>query len=211
MCALQIILSADPSLGRVDYSLLSDQVLMELLIDGFDDETKKMYQDDHGMYLVVCEWRGIRCDQDERVVEVWIDSTNVVGSLELCYAPPKMQEVYIRSGYKSKLTGSVDFTCLPEGMKELYLHNNQLTGEVNLTQLPDGMKVLNLQNNQLSGSLVLKRLPPSLRLINVRGNSFNAAAVIDSEARTDVYLQGSGVTSVVDENGKEVDSKRFFA
>ena len=49
MCAFQLLLNVDPSLGRVNYSLMSDQTLMEMLIEGFDDGTKKEYQDDDGM------------------------------------------------------------------------------------------------------------------------------------------------------------------
>ena len=70
------------------------------------------------------------------------------------------------------------------------------------------MHGLHFLNNQLSGSLILKRLP-GIRYINARGNNFNAVAVVYSEVYAHVNLQGSGVTSVVDENGKE--SKRFFA
>ena len=56
MCSPIHLLSVDPSLGRVDYSALSDQTLIELLIDGFDDVTKEKYQDNEGTYLNVCEW-----------------------------------------------------------------------------------------------------------------------------------------------------------
>ena len=41
MCALAISLGVDPSLGRVEYRLFSDPTLMEMLIDGFDDEKKE--------------------------------------------------------------------------------------------------------------------------------------------------------------------------
>ena len=54
MCALEIFLSVDPSLGRVDYSLLSDQTLMEMLFEGFTDKARKQCQDNDGMYLDVC-------------------------------------------------------------------------------------------------------------------------------------------------------------
>ena len=74
MCAFQVFLSVDPSLGRLDYSLMSDQALMEMLIEGFDDETKQDYQDKHGMYKDVCDWFPITCDEDERVVEISIDN-----------------------------------------------------------------------------------------------------------------------------------------
>ena len=63
MCAFQLLVSVDPSLGRLDYSLLSDQTLMEMLIESFDDETKKKYQDGQGMYLDICEWPKIKCDK----------------------------------------------------------------------------------------------------------------------------------------------------
>ena len=279
MCPFQLFSSVDPSLGRVDYSLMSDQTLMEMFIEGFDDETTQKYQDSEGMYLSVCKWSGIECDDDERVIGIEMDSTNVGGSLALCYVPPKVRELYIRSGYTSKLTGPVDLTCLPEGMRVLvlndneltgeidvthlpdrmvylYLHNNQLTGEIDLThlpdrvssfyiednqlageihlthlpngmeylhlqnnqftgeidltQLPDGLRALHLENNQFSGSLILKRLPPGIRTIIARGNQFNAVAVAESEAHATIKLDGSGVTSVVDENGRELDMKRFL-
>ena len=43
---------------------------MEMLIDGFDDETKKRYQDKHCIYLDVCEWSCVRCDEDESVIGI---------------------------------------------------------------------------------------------------------------------------------------------
>ena len=76
MFALQQLLSVDPSIGRVDYSLMSDQTLMEMLIDGIDDNTKNKYKDNDGIYLDVCEWACIKCDEDQRVIEIVTSSTN---------------------------------------------------------------------------------------------------------------------------------------
>ena len=55
MCVLQLFLSVDPSFGRLEYRLMSDQALMEILIEGFGDETMKKCTDNNGMYLDVCE------------------------------------------------------------------------------------------------------------------------------------------------------------
>ena len=55
MFSFQLLLTVNPSLGLQDYSLLSDQALTEMFIDNFDDEAKKRYQDEYGMYLDVCE------------------------------------------------------------------------------------------------------------------------------------------------------------
>ena len=298
----QLFLSVDPSLGRVDYSLMSDQLLTEMLIEGFDDETKKEYQDSHGMYLDVCEWPCTKCDGDERAIEIRIDSRHVSGSVELRYVPPKVRVFKISSCSKSELTGSVDITSLPDGiecmslggnqlmgeidltqlpkrMKQLiltsnqltggidlthlpdgmghiYLSDNQLSGEINLTQLPEEMKNLALSNNQFSGeidltqlpdgmgsfylnqnqitgeidlthlpggmrrlhlsinqftgSIIIKNLSPKMDFIDVRNNHFSDVALVDSKTNATTKLEGSGVTSVVDENGRELDMKRFL-
>ena len=278
MNLLTLLHSVDPTLGRVDYSSFSDQTLMEMLLDGFDDKTKKTYQGNNGMYLDVCKWICVECDHDKRVIEIHVHSDNASGSIELCYAPPKVKVLRVSSWGKSEFTGSVDLTHLPDGMQVLNLQNNQLTGEIDVTQLPDAMESLDLQNNQLTGeidltqlldvedlslgnnqltgeldltrlpaqmyhldfqsnrftggvdlthlpegmkrltindnqlsaSLILKRLPPGIRFINARRNNSNAVAVVDSETHAAMNLRGSGVTSVVDGNGKAIDSKPFL-
>ena len=281
MCTFQLFLGIDPSLGRLDYSLLSDQALTEMLFEGFDDGTKKEYQDEHGMYLDVCEWGSIKCDDDDRVIEILVFSDIASGSFDLRYVPPKVEALEIRpmTLCSSQLTGSVNLTGLPGGMEflclrssrltgeidltrlpehifridlpgnqltgeidltqlpgrveELSLGKNRLTGEIDLTQLPDEMCYLGLEgnrftgdidlthlpekmeyvvfsDNKLSGSLVLKHLPYETHYINAKGNNFNAVAVVHSKTHANIKLQESGVTSVVDENGKELHSKRFL-
>ena len=257
MCAFQLFLTVDPSLGRVDCSLLSDQTLMELLFEGVDEETKKRYQDNDGIYLDVCEWSCIKCDDHERVIEIRADNCDISGFIQLSYVPPKVKVLNISSLfidgkltgsvdlahlpkqmkeldiYGNQFTGEIDLTHLPDGMNCLYLQNNQLTGEVDLTHLPDGIEILALDNNklsgeidltqlpgkmeylhfhnnQLSGSLVLKKLPSEMRSINAEDNNFNAVAVVYSTVNVTIKLRGSGVASVVDENGKKRNSKQFF-
>ena len=260
MCAFQLFVSVDPSLGRLDYSLLSDQALMEMSIEGLDDETKKNYQDEHGMYLDVCEWPNITCDEDESVIEIYIDSSHVTGSIEICYLPPQVRVLSISpwrtemhnseltgpvdltnlpdgmSGFtfennrltgeinlthlpgrmedlrltNNQISGTLDLTHLPEGMKSLFLASNQLTGEVDLTHLPDGMVYLYLQNNQLSGPLVIQKIPPKMKMIDLQQNHFHAIAVVNSKTRAIINLRGSGVSSVVDEDENEQNTKRVL-
>ena len=140
MRAFQLFLSVDLSLGRVDYSLFSDQTLMEMFIDGFDDKSKKRYQDDEGIYLDVCEWTRIKCDEEKSVVEIAMDCHSIRGSLALLYVPPKVNGISNNSFTRGELNGSVDLTHLPDRMEFFDLHNNQLTGEIDLTRLPDSME-----------------------------------------------------------------------
>ena len=255
MSAFQLFLSVDPSLGRVDFSSMSDQTLMEIIMEGFNDRTKKEYLDIDGMYLDVCAWRCIECNDEQRVIKINIHTPVVSGSLEICYVPLKVRVLSIRPLWvngnlkgsvdldhlseameelslgrnqltgkvnlthlpggmqrlllnHNQLTGEIDLTQLPGGMEYLYLHNNQFTGGVDLTQLPDGMGYLFFQNNQLSGSFVIERLTRGI-CINAEENHFNAVAVVGSNTDARVKLSGSGVTSVVDENGREQDINRF--
>ena len=252
-----LLLCSDPNLGRVDYNSLSDQTLMEMLFDGFDDEAKKKYQDNEGMYLDVCDWSCVTCDDDERVIKIDADSSKITGSIQLCYVPPKVKKLKVTPSWPgSELTGSVDLahlpkdmkhldfqnniftgkidlTQLPEGMKKLFLDHNQLTGEIDLTQLPkgmealrldrnqltgeidltclpEGMQYLHISRNQLSGSLVMSQLPQEIITIDARDNNFNAVAVVESETLATIKLRGSGVTSVVNENGRELDMSQFL-
>ena len=72
------------------------------------------------------------------------------------------------------------------------------------------MEELYLAKNDLSGSFVAKRVPQGLFTIDARGNNFNAVAVVESETHANINLQESGVTSVVDENGKAQDMRPFL-
>ena len=255
MRAFQLFLSVDPSLGRVNYRLLSDQTLMEMLIDGFDDEAKHAYQDLEGMYVDVCKWSGIKCDAKERVIEIRKDSHHVNGPIELCCIPTNVKGLGIiycaltgsldltrlpdgmewLSLQHNQITGEIDLTHLPAGMQLLFLNNNQLTAEIDLTHLPEGMQRLHLNSNQLtggvdvtrlphgmeclylsqnrlSGSIFIWNLPPRMSCIDMRYNNFNAIAVVNPEINATINLKGSGVSSVVDENGNKRDSKqlKFF-
>ena len=63
------LLTIDPALGRLDYESLSDQALMEMLIDGMNAKDKAEYQDENGNCRDVGEWKGIALSND-RVTEV---------------------------------------------------------------------------------------------------------------------------------------------
>ena len=168
MRAFQAFLSVDPALGRFDYSLLPDQALMEMLIEGFRYQTREECQDEHGMNLDVCEWSFVKCDDDNRVIEIE-DLRAFEGSLQLSYVSPKVGKLHIDGG---ELTGSVDLTKLPGEMKELYLGYNQFTEEVDLTELPKGMGILVLLMNQFTGEVNLSQLPEGMRMLHLDNNQF---------------------------------------
>ena len=74
MCpCIVLVLTVDSGLGCVDYKTLSDQTLIEMFIEGFGEETKREYQDEHGMYLDVCDWDCVECDDVNAVTKINFD------------------------------------------------------------------------------------------------------------------------------------------
>ena len=165
---LTTVHAADPNLGRVDLHSFSDQILMEMLFEGFDDESKTAYQDADGTYLDVCKWPCIECDADKRVAVVKLVG-NISGHVQASYIPPKVKALYLP---RKKLRGTIDLAQLPRGMENLCFFSNQLEGSIDLTQLPERMEKLALSSNQLIGTLDLTALPPAMRLLFLDYNRF---------------------------------------
>ena len=165
------IVAVDPHLGRLDYNLLSDQALMEMLYEGFDDKTKQKYQDEHGMYRDVCEWSCVECDKDERVIGIK-ESQNADGPLRVCYIPPKVSKFRIHG---DKLTGSIDTADLPRSMIQISLSGKQLTGSLDLTELPENITGIYLNDNKLSGSIHLTKLPKTMKKLSLYLNKFTGS------------------------------------
>ena len=243
MSAFHLFFSVDPSLGRLDYSLLSDQSLMEMLVGGLSKTVKKLFQDDSEMFLDVCDWDGVQCDNNANVTSVRIDECD--GPIALEFIPPRVGVFHMRAGSLSgtlstsalpkgmeyfaistnNFGGTVDFTSLPEGMRLLCLQRNKFSGSAALDSLPSALERLYIQQNHFSGSLNLKNLPPNLHYLDASTNAFTGVfrienlperlsaisasinifdevAVVPSNC-TGISLSDSGVTRVVDEEGKE--------
>ena len=209
----------DPNLGRTDYSSFSDQSLMEMLLDGFDEGTKQRYQDDEEMYIDVCEWSIVECANHERVVKIK-EECGLIGSLHLCYIPSKVEELHLSwmkfegtidltqvpgsmrklTLHKNGITGSADLRNLPEFMEELYLFDNQLTGSIHLTNLPQHMKKLHVDNNKLDGSIDLTKLPASMEALYLQRNNFTGSIDLSNLPRglLILYLEANQLCGSVD-------------
>ena len=185
MYTLIFLCSADPLLGRVDYHSLSDQLLMEMLIEGLSKKSKRKYQHHNRMYLDVCDWGCVKCDADERVIKISENGENMRGSLQLCYIPPKV--MHLRMTWK-KLTGPIDLAQLPQFIEKLELYNNRFCGSVNLTKLPERTTNISLGNNRLTGSVDLAHLPAGLQKLSLQANQFTGTIVLTKLPESIKYL-----------------------
>ena len=177
MCALTILFTADPNLGRVDYSSFTDQTLMEMLIEQMGDADKQEFHDEDGMFLEVCEWPCVQCDSSDRVIEIREGSFRSLlgshsGSLQLSYIPPKVRKLSMSF---QQFTGSIDLTCLSDSIEYLSLNFNRLTDSIELTKLPQQMQCLNLGDNRLCGSIDLKSLPESMVNLYLHSNQLTGS------------------------------------
>ena len=200
--ALQVTLAIDPSLGRLDYDSLSDQALMEMLIDQMDTKEKNYFQDDNGNYKDVGEWPGVQCSEsdDERVVTIELSGltfspkqfpfkfippmvsyfgasqSNVQGTLEASHLPSKLTALYISH---NKLHGPLNFAEFPRQMEKMHINANKFCGSLQLADLPRSLKDFIADKNQFCGEINLNDLPPAMEEFDVSNNILTGSVHIE--------------------------------
>ena len=193
-CAL--LFAADPSIGRLDYHSLSDQALMEILIDGMKEEEKRAYQDSDGDFLDVSEWENTGY-VDDRVVYVhlsWMTFTDKPFPFE--YIPPCVNTFEAED---CNLHGTLDAGNLPNVLLVLDVSVNKIYGTLNLRAFPRDMKSIFVFHNALSGSLVLADLPQSLLDFDASSNAFTGEIELNTlpPVLKDLMLRGNALTGSI--------------
>ena len=229
ICAMiqvtQLVLCADP-IGRFDASLLIDQQLMELLIDGLDGPSKQRYQTVDYEYKDACDWPGLSCDARGRVISVSIvsnPSNFVKGSLDLAYTPPhakrlscagliatvdteklpeSIEELIFRDS--ETFTGTIEMRSLPKNLSEVCVSRCGFTGSIDLTALPQRMHRIVMEFCAFSGSLILpdypNQLPLSLAFMSFSHNSLEGAVLLTilPPVMLELFLGGNHFSSTVE-------------
>ena len=205
-----LYLAVDTQLGRVDRSSLSDQILIEMLVQGFTGIAKGRYQDKFGVFIDVCEWCGVDCDAENRVTAVY-DIEFTAGEISLSHIPPKVESFEM---YSKNLTGTleagdlpqcletfdisgnafdgtVDFQNLPRALAHFDINTNAFTGSADLTTLPHSLRVLWMHANRFSGELCLSSPPQRLNHINLSANAFSGDFCLPNPPKTLVSFGAS--------------------
>jgi hypothetical protein len=163
----------DPStLGRLDYASLSQQALMEMLIDGIENK-EEICGSQEGSNDIT-EWERVEFNDIGEVLKIdWggFHEHRLQGTINFQWIPSTVCELLLDHNYEG-LTGSIDLTSLPLSMNKLDLWINNFTGTINLSHLPENMEELNASYNKLSGSLDLENLPTLFKELDVHGNNF---------------------------------------
>ena len=210
------LLSIDPALGRLDYYSLSDQALMETLIEDMNEDIKKELQDANGNYLDVCDWDAQTsaahiCCEDDRVIDIDIrcvefddnqfpfdcipsqvyglvvESCFIHGTLDTAYLPQTLQHLNVSI---NDLDGTINFKRLPQSLEHLDIRENDLSGSLALSDLPKTLKEFFANRNRFSGDISLNDLPPALDCLFIYGNSLTGSIKIEKlpEALESLHL-----------------------
>jgi len=241
LCSI-FVYSHDPNvnvpcmrLGKVEYGTMSDQILMELMIVKVNNNNQ--FMDDDGEFLDVCQWRGVKCDDKNNVIEInWGYNSNINlngGAINLSWMPPFVREfncfyqnlngtidtvklpqcLETLSLSGNMFSGTIDLTQLPKSLERISAYRNHLQGSVDLTQLPTSIKGLYLPNNKLSGSINISHLPHSLKWLYLDNNNIQQEELrVDGELPDRlviINLCNNHIDRIVDSNGNVLEDGRI--
>ena len=184
---LLTLFCADTPLGRFSHADLSHQSLMELLANGFDEETQRSFTDLEGNFLDFCNNLWVRCNPEREVIQfsIFDEHTRRIalrGTLETKYLPSTLQGLTIThfcedmaadpEAFFGEIGGTLDFAALPNALRTMQVVFAPFAGSVAFTALPHELRRLQLQNCAFDGSIELGALPQKIEHIILARNRF---------------------------------------
>mmetsp|Transcript_1912 Transcript_1912/g.2937 ORF Transcript_1912/g.2937 Transcript_1912/m.2937 type:complete len:260 (+) Transcript_1912:26-805(+) len=188
MSFVSVLLCADPCLGRIDKSSLSQQTLMELLIADLSHTYSIRDSSDD----LIDKWKGVSLSDSDAVTSIdwhafalkgkflfeWLPETvedliictnNLNGQIPMQSLPQGLHKWRFR---RNSFCGSLDLDALPPNIVEVLATSNKLTGTISLENLPDSLKKLFLGLNDFHGTVCLTKLPGSMTILALNICSF---------------------------------------
>jgi len=203
-------LAADPSLGKIDKSTISQQTHMELLIEHITNKKRIQGLEDagsgsesggeHGAKEDSCDitlWTGLTFDASGNITEINWTGYKIEGSLSLKWLPISVHSLRV---FMNRLSQSIDWAVLPEGIQSLIFAANALFGEVTWDYLPRRLVRMFLDRNKLSGSIHLENLPETLMHLNIGYNSFTGTVCLTKlpQSLGTLYICGNRLSGTID-------------
>ena len=169
MNLMRVLPAIDSALGRLDIDSLSDQTLMELLIEGIEEDWKVRFEDsDQEDLRAIEEWDTLGFDADGKVERIHM-SAGAGGSVAFQYLPKSVKEVDFS---ECMLTGSVEVSLLPDGLELFNVMLAGLSGTFDFAELPSHLVVCDISDNSFHGSADFTNLPAGLTELELRSNNF---------------------------------------
>ena len=192
-----LLQATDDALGRVNYTYLSDQTLIELFMEGFDKEWTEPFQNSSGEYFDIQEWEELTFDHQGILRE--LDFTNLLeGSVSFQFIPASVESVDLTH---CLLKGTLDVAVLPKGLMLFSVQEGEeLQGTVDFGSLPPKMRSFEIDENQFSGSADLEHLPAALRVFDIAVNKFTGTVSLKSLPieMERLYIHNNGFSGSLD-------------
>ena len=190
------VFAIEEHLGRPDFASLSQQTLMELLVEDIESSSQLFHGRD-GSFRDVAEWSGITCE-DGTVTEIrwwsvqapffpgnghislkWIPSSvthflilfnDFTGTLQAHELPIRLHTINLSY---NQLEGSIKTHDLPRALVDAYFISNRFSGTLDLQSLPTHMENFDVCCNSFKGSVNLANLPQTLQTLPLGSNEFH--------------------------------------
>ena len=106
-------------------------------------------------------WHGIYCDEDGNIEQVYLHHLNLTGSINWSSLPNTIKKLWLNDNH---LNGTINLYQLPHSLISIDLANNEFYGNIDLTHIPSSthLQELYLNDNLLTGSIDLSHLPQTL-------------------------------------------------
>ena len=163
------LLSLDQALGRFNFESVSDQTLMEMLVD-IESGQMINFKEENGEFKDVCAWEIVECRDDRVTAVIFSNADYSQGQFPFNLIPPLTTRVVIED---SRLRGTLNTSHLPLNLTEFNVDWNQLHGFIDFRSFPRGLQDINISRNAFEGSLALSDLPDALIALVASMNKFS--------------------------------------
>ena len=155
--------------GNIDFGSLSQQTLVELLIEKTVFAYQHDFHDADRLVKESCLCPGVRCTVEGEAHKIIWDRQFEGGFMDIQWIPSTVTDFF--ASYNN-LHGTLHLTRLSNCLGKLVLKGNKFSGTIDLTRLPSSMKWLWVNENALRGTVDVGSLPQSLKILDLRSNYF---------------------------------------
>ena len=205
-----LLTSADTHVGRFDPAMLTDHQLMELFFTPDESDPGEFHQS--GDQDDVCSWKGVTCTEEKSVTKItWASyHFNMAGTLDFTKIPQKVKQINF---YDLPLYGEVEICALPQSMMNVCLQDCKFSGSLDIRALPRQIESFIVKGNQITSVGDICDLPRSLRVLKigesaVTHKNLHVAQLPSTGIRVD--LSGCGFTKITFENQEDAMFVNYF-
>ena len=163
MSLLAYLNCSDPHVGRVDKSVLLQQVLMEMVISEIKNCERICGSREEPNDVI--EWAGVTVDMETQLItEIHWICMQLQGAIDAQWIPASVVKI---NAINNSLDDTLDFASFPPTIMELWMNFNRFSGSLELQKFPESLCRLAARLNSFAGSVCFTELPAGLAYIDL--------------------------------------------